>query len=87
MINTGASLSLIKIEAVEIAKIPRRRKMKSEATILIYMKQTTSSSIKIGRERTLINKREETMVEIGTHPILFGMVIVAEPSRSNPHNW
>jgi hypothetical protein len=25
--------------------------------------------------------------KIGTHPILFGMVIVAEPSRSNPHNW
>ncbi len=48
MINAGASLSLIKIEAVEIARIPRRRNMRIEATILIYMKPTVSSSIKIG---------------------------------------
>lgn len=37
MINAGASHSLIKIEAVEIAMIPRVRKRKSEAmTLNVY---------------------------------------------------
>jgi hypothetical protein len=38
------------------------------------------------REKGTINE-SIGIREIGTTPILFGMVIVAEPSRSNPHNW
>jgi hypothetical protein len=46
MINAGASQSLIKIEAVEIAKIPiGRRKKKRVIMSLSYLKKNAPSSV------------------------------------------
>jgi hypothetical protein len=46
MINTGASQSLIKIEAVEIAKIPIGRRIKSRVVMgLSYLKKNSPSSV------------------------------------------